>query len=333
MFYKIITGDRFLTAFIIFLIALLIWIPAIFSPLIIIEGKMGNAMPFFNFFGPSLEGNVFWSKLLAFILVIFQAILLVRMNARYILIQQRTFLPALFFIFISGYTPVLLQWNEVLPAGVFLILILEVIFRSYRDEPNSYRFFEAGILLGIGSLFYAPLVYMLVFIWIACMVQRPFYWREYLFPILGILVPYIFVFAFLFFWDKNISEFLVSLKSNFVFKIDFPQFRWIYWIFAAYVAFLILLSTIYLLKVFQFRKVYIRDYFMVLFWMFITASFIYMFFSGFNTGLAYIVAMPISYMLTNYFVNAKKSIGNKLLFYSLLGYVVLMALNNLFQIV
>jgi hypothetical protein len=333
MFYKIITGDRFLTAFFIFLISILIWIPALFSPLIIIEGKMGDAMPFFNFFGPSLEGNVFWSKLLAYVLIIFQAFLLVRMNAKYILIQQRTFLPALFFICISGYTPVLLQWNEVLPAGVFLILILEVIFHSYQDEPNSYRFFEAGILLGIGSLFYAPLVYMLVFIWIACMVQRPFYWREYLFPVLGILVPYIFVFAFLFFRDKSILEFLVRLKSNFVFKINFPQFRWIYWIFAAYVGILILLSSIYLIKVFQFRKVYIRDYFMVLFWMFVTASFIYLFLSGFNTGLAYIVAMPVSYILTNYFINSKKSIGNKLLFYSLLGCVLLMALNNLLHLV
>jgi hypothetical protein len=329
MFYKIITGDRFLSAFIILLIAFGMWIPAFLSPEIIIDRQVSGAMPFYSILIPVLEGHVLWSKILAFGLVLFESVLLVRINARYILVQQKTFLPALFFIAIASHSPVLLQWNPVLPATVFIILVLEIIFRSYRDEPNSYRFFEAGILLGLGSLFYAPLGYLLVFIWIACGVQRPFYWREYFFPVLGFLVPYIFVFAVLFFWDKSLMDFVEKLKSNFVFKIDFPQYPWIYWVFAAYLALLILVAGVYLLKVFQFRKIYIRDYFKVFFWLFIAASLVYLFLSGFNTGISYIIALPISYILTNYFINARKGLGNKLLFYLLLGYVFILALNNL----
>jgi hypothetical protein len=221
-----------------------------------------------------------------------------------------------------------MQWNPVLPAAVFLTLVLQIIFKSYGDDPNSYRFFEAGIFLGLGSLFYAPLVYLLVFIWLAGMVQRPFYWREYLFPVIGLLVPYVFVLAFLFFGDKSIPEFFMMMKSNFVFESGFPEYLWIYWIFAGYLTLLIVIASVYMLKVFQFRKIYVRDYFMVLFLLFVTVTIVYLFFSGFDTGISYLVAISMSYMLTNYFINARKSVGNKVMFYLLIAYVVFLAVNN-----
>ena len=329
MFYKIIIGDRFITVLIIFLFALGIWLPSFLSSEIIKDREISGAMPLFDLFSFFLKGNLFLSKLLAFGLVLFEAFLLVRINAKFVLIQKKTFLPALFFIIIAGYSPFLLQWNPVLPAAFFIIMVLEVIFQSYKDEPNTYRLFEAGMLLGLGSMFYAPLVYLLAFIWFACMVQRPFYWREYLFPFLGLLVPYVFFFAYLFFEDKSIPEFLEKLKSYFVLEFAFHQVHWIYWIFSVYLAFLIFLSSVYQLKVFQFRKIYIRDYFMVLFWLFITTSFVYIFLSGFNIGITYVIGISLSYILTNYFINARENFGNKFLFYLLLGFVVFMALNNL----
>ena len=330
MFYKTLTGNRFQTIIIIILIAIGIWMPAFLSPGILTEGRTGYSMPLYSLVTSFLDGHLLTSKLLAFGLMLYEAFLLVRINARFVLVQQRTLLPAIFFIIIAGHSPVLLQWNPVLPASIFVVLILNVIFRSYRDEPDSYRYFEAGILLGIGSLFYAPLIFLLVFIWFADMVQRPFYWREYIYPMIGLIVPYVFVMAYLFFWDKSIPEFLSGIRSNFIFEFEFPEYPWIYWVFAGYFALLLAVATVYLLKVFQFRKIYIRDYFMVLFWLFISGSLIFCIGSGFNTGIAYLVAIPISYILTNYFVNAKKSIGNKLLLYTLLAFSVILVLNSVF---
>jgi len=328
LLYKTLTGDRLLTALIIFLIFLGIWIPAFLSPEIVKTDMHAQSMPLFKFLTPFIEGNLLMSKILAFGLVMLEAVLLVRINAKYILVQQKTFLPALFFIIISANSDAVLQWNPVLPAGLFLILVLDIIFRSYKDEPNSYKFFEAGILLGVGSLFYAPLVYMLVFIWISAMVQRTFYWREYIFPLLGFLVPWVFVFAFLFLGDKSIPEFTSELLKNFEFGFSLPEIHWIHWFFTSYIALLILLSSVYLLKVFQFRKIYVRDYFMVFFWLFISASLIYLFLSGANGGISYFMAIPVSYILTNYFINARKSMVNKVLFYLLIGYALFMAVGN-----
>jgi hypothetical protein len=330
MFYKIITGNRFQTVIIIFLVALGIWMPAFLSPESVSESSSETSMPLYSLFSSLLEGHVLLTKLLVFILVIFEAFMLVRINAKFVLVQQRTFLPALFFIIIAGHNPVLLQWNAVLPASLFVILLLDIIFRSYGDDSDSYRYFEAGIVLVLGSLLYAPFVYLLVFIWFAALVQRPFYWREYLFPVLGIFIPYVFVFAFLFFSEKSIPEFFVTFKSNFKFNFAIPEYLWIYWLFGLYAAILVGISTIYLLKVFQFRKIYIRDYFMVLFWLFIITLVIYTFLSDYCTGLAYLLAIPVSFILTNYFINARKGIGNKILLYILLLFTLLLILNNLF---
>jgi hypothetical protein len=328
MFYKTIIGNRLQTILIIFLIALGIWIPSFLSPEIITPEESENAMPFYSLTLSFLEGHILLSKILSFTLMLFAAFLLVRINANFVLIQQRTFLPALFFIIMAGHNPELLQWNPVLPASVFVILLLGLIFRSYGDDPDSYRYFEAGIILGLGSLFYAPLVYLLFFIWLATMVQRPFYWREYLYPVLGIMVPFVFVFALIFFTDKSIPEFFLQLKSNFIFEIHIPEYSWVYWVFAIYIAILLSISTVYLLKVFQFRKIYIRDYFQVLFWLFITGSVIFLAFSAHNNGITYLIAVSTSYMLTNYFINAKQNTGNKLLLYLLLIFALFLAVNN-----
>jgi hypothetical protein len=332
LLYKILTGDRFTTAVIILLIAIGIWMPAFLSPEIVSVRDSESFMPFYSLLSLGLEGNLMLSRILAFGIMILEAVMLVRINAKFVLIQQRTFLPALFFVILAGHSPVLLQMNPVLPAVLFLLIVLDIIFHSYRDEPNSYRFFEAGIFLGLGSLFYAPLIYMLLFIWIANAVQRPFYWREYFFPFLGSLIPYIFVFAFIFFEDKSIPEFLSRIKSNFVFSFNFPEYHWVYWGFAIYLAFMILLAGVFMMSVFQFRKIYIRDYFMVLFWLFICGTVVFIFLSGFNTEISYIIAISVSYILANYFINARKIIANKMLLYLFLGYVIFLGVNNFMRI-
>jgi len=331
MFYKLLTGDRIRTAAIIFLLALGIWIPAFLSPEIIIDGAIGSSMPFYQLSNIALEGNLLFSRLLTFGLMLIEAVLLVRINAKHVLVQKKTFLPALFFILISSHTPLLMQWNPVLPAALFLIFILDVNFHSYSSGPGNYKFFDVGILLGLASLFYAPMIYLLVFIWIAILVQRPFFWREYLFPLLGLIVPYVFVFAFLFFADRSIPEFLQGLGSDFIFDYDIPHYNWINLIFGIYLGFLVILSSVFMLKVFQFRKIYTRDYFMVLFWLFISGSAIFLLLSGFNSGLSYVVGIPISFILTNYFANAREKIENKVLLYLLISFAIFMAISGVIE--
>lgn len=332
MLYRILTGDRFLTIVFILIIGIGIWIPFFIGSEITLNRQYGTGMPFFQYTNTLLSGRLFLSRLLSAVLVFIEAMLLVRINGKYVLIQKRTYLPALFFVLIVSSNKELLEWNPVLPAAVFVIIVLDILLGSHKNSPDSYRFFDTGIILGLGSLFYAPLVFIIAIIWISKIVQRPQFWREYLFPILGFIVPYVFLFAILFFRNEHFPTFFNNLSQNILFGIEFPEFHLTYWIFIAFLAFLVALSSIYFLGVFKFRKIYLRDYFLVLFWLFIITVIIYLFLSGTNPGIGYLMGIPLSFILSNYFINSKKSLPNKLLLFGFVMYILFLSYSSLFEL-
>lgn len=50
--------------------------------------------------------------------------------------------------------------------------------------------FDAGILIGLAALCYMPYAFLLVVVWASVSVIRPFQWREYLVPFLGVVVSF-----------------------------------------------------------------------------------------------------------------------------------------------
>jgi hypothetical protein len=318
MFYRIITGDKTITALIVIIFAILSWLPGFISTEKFFFPDPGSSMPMYDYIFGIFNKNLFVSKGIALSLVLLQGVFLVRINAKFVLIQQRTFLPAFFFIILSGFLPELHQLNAVLIASVFIIFTLAVLLRSYDSSPNSYDFFLAGLLLGSGSLIYAPMIYFLVFVWISTSFLRTFYWREYVLPVLGLLTPYLFYFGWMILYDVNIPAFFHLLKHQLFAGFQFLNMKLLYGIFTVYVIFLILISSVYMIKIFQFRKIYLRNFFLMKFWLFMTAIFVFAAFTGFNTRVFYIISVPVSYLLTNYFINSRKSLTNRVLFFLLI---------------
>lgn len=58
--------------------------------------------------------------------------------------------------------------------------------------------FDAGLLLGLASLFYMPYAFLVVVVWASVSVIRPFQWREYFVPLLGIAVVFYMAWAILY---------------------------------------------------------------------------------------------------------------------------------------
>lgn len=50
--------------------------------------------------------------------------------------------------------------------------------------------FDAGLLLGIAAQVYVPFAFLLVVVWASVSVIRPFQWREYLVPFIGVVVVF-----------------------------------------------------------------------------------------------------------------------------------------------
>ena len=318
MLYKLITGNKNLTVFIIFLICLIIRIPSFFSDEARGFEVQEIQMPFHSLLIHLLQGNVLLSRIIAFIFVLIQSFLLYRINLRFVLIQKRTYLPFLLFVVLTGFIPELHSLNEVLIASLFIILATGILMSSNEAESNSYKFFDAGLMIGLGMMFYSPMIYFLIYLWISTSVLRSFYWREYVYPVLGIIIPVIFYLAWLFLNDLSLIDFFERFGSS-LFN-GFPEFTidWPGKLFIAYSALIILLSSIYMLRVFQFRKVYIRSYFMMLFWLFVISMMIFVLVSGFYVEMIYIISIPVTFIMTYYFTTNRESWLNKVLLYLLI---------------
>jgi hypothetical protein len=325
MILRLFSGDRFINAILIGLFTVGLWIPSFLSNGSFFFEPGAHDMPFYALLDGLFEKHILLSKIVALLFLLLQGIMIIRINARYVLIQERTFLPAFFFLVISSFFPFLLNFSFFLFGSFFILVMLEIIFSVYKAEPNSFRFFESGLLIGIASLFYAKLIFLLPFLWVVALILRPFYWREWVLPILGLLIPYLMVFSILYLSDKDSMSLFVNLFDNLFLHSYSFRLNWTNMVFSGFLLILILIASIYMLKVFQFRKIYIRNYYLSFFWLFVLGLLVFVILSGFEIGMIYILAIPVSFIFSNFFINSRALRGKNVLFLVFL----LMALGRL----
>ena len=66
---------------------------------------------------------------------------------------------------------------------------------AYRIQGIAYNFFDAGILIGIGSLFYANLIWFGLLVIIGIALLRTGNIKEIAISFIGLLTPYIMTFG------------------------------------------------------------------------------------------------------------------------------------------
>ena len=74
--------------------------------------------------------------------------------------------------------------------------------------------FDAGILIGLAALCYMPYAFLLVVVWASVSVIRPFQWREYLVPFLGIGVTFYLAWGIQFLMDAPPWDPLLTVAAS-----------------------------------------------------------------------------------------------------------------------
>jgi len=284
-------------------------------------------MPVYQVF-ESLFGHLpFLRKLIALALVITNALWLSRMNTKFILIKSRTYLPAILYALICGSLQAFHDLTPALIASFLLIISLEIIFDSYGEERLSYKFFEASFLVSLASLTYATMALYLVPVWIILAILRNASWREWLFTIIGFTIPYVFLYTIYYLTDQDIALNTENILSNFKPEkgIDFPDL--LPMIYYGFLALLVFVASLRLIGTFQGMKIYIRKFFLVLFVLFLFTLGIHLFLYTKALELIFIYAIPVSYLLTFYFIQIRSKAMGEILFTVLL---VLLALALIF---
>jgi hypothetical protein len=236
------------------------------------------------------------------------AFLIVNFNTTVFFINERTFLPALIYILLGGFFPLYQLVNPVLPASVFLILALIRIMDAYRKPGIAYNFFDAGILISTGSLFYANLIWFGLLIIIGIAILRTGNLLEIAISILGLLTPLLITFGLYYVMDKDLGA-LLSLVGSSLFGqsagYTFQRFTVVALIFTGII---IIVSILFLALHDSTRKIKSRKTFSMLQWILLITIGVYIILPSVSVEIVWLIAIPVSYFFANYFIFARKKL-------------------------
>ena len=123
--------------------------------------------------------------------------------ANHEVLYKKSLLPLLLYIVFAASLPIFLSLNPVLPVISFTIVILDKLFKIYKNPNPLSLVFDAAFLSGVSTLFWFPAILLFPFLLIAVVILKPINLRDIVVLIIGLCTPFILAFVCLFFFEKG----------------------------------------------------------------------------------------------------------------------------------
>jgi hypothetical protein len=293
----------------------ILWLGAIIHPqlpsLVIYETR---PMPLYGLLKQLCGTGRMNGLFVTFPLVCLMLFLITNFNTTEFFINERTFLPALFYTLFSGFFPSYQVLNPVLPASLFLMLAFRRIINSYRNPGIAYNYFDAGVLIGVGTLFYADLVWLGILLIAGILLFRSISFSEFVLSIIGVATPFIITVGLYYVLGRDIMLFIDDIRDNLFEKVSSVQFTRLTVILLIYSGLLMVLASGFLLLRMYSKKIKSRKIFSLLLWALLLAAVIFAFVPSVSTEVIWIAAVPASYILAHYFVFERKKVFAEVVF-------------------
>lgn len=151
------------------------------------------------------------------VLILSQAIRLNILLSQFKMFSQISYLPAFTYILLTALFP---YWDVIssgLVANTLVIWILVKILRLYDPSQPKTLEFNIGMLLGFSILLYEPIAILIPVVLFAVSIIRPFKLQEWLVLLMGVVLPFYFLFAFIFLTNQPV------IFSQFIPKLDWKN--------------------------------------------------------------------------------------------------------------
>ena len=248
------------------------------------------------------------------LLVSLMAFLMVNLNTTIFFINERTFLPALIYILLSGLFPQYQLLNPAIFAAVFLSLAIRRIVEAYQIQGTAYSFFDAGILIGTGSLFYADLIWFGLIVIIGIALLRTGSIKEVIISVIGLITPFMLTFGIYYVLGKDVKDLMSLLAYNLFVKQTGFSFTPLTAVALTLAGLSTLVSIVYLLRLMNTKKIKSRKTFSLLLWIFFISTGVYLIVPSVSVEIVWLAAIPVSYFWTHYFVFIKKRLVPEIFF-------------------
>lgn len=293
---KWITKSGTIVQFTIFaLILVLTWLPAIVNPIFpILTASDG---PLFVLFADWLKVYPTLTIAVALSLVVIQAFILFYVYQAHGFFKRSNFLPAIIILLTYSWNSKYQTLHAVLPAGIFIIIALNSIMAMYGRQAAYHQVFTAAFSIGIASLFYIPLAYLLLAIWFTLITYRISAWREYAVSIIGFSLPVIYYFSWLF-WNDNMQLGTQQLTLS-LFNPMLPErLSLVNTIWLSVSAFILVVTMMAVLNIMNDKLISLRRRSWVLFNFSFTAFLMMLLIGWPILSVNYLFFIPISFFIT-----------------------------------
>ncbi len=314
MLINFLKGNSLFHLLLVPLLAIVLWLPGGFAESrVLFPFEEISPMPLYGLLSSILGTSLLLQTGSGVVILLLTALILTRINKQYVLIETRSYYLALLLILIvSGYTP-LNRLHPSLIGSFFMSLALFRVFQAYSTDRITTYFFDAAFLIGLGSLFYFPLIYLGPFLWISHFIIRPVQLREWLQVAVGLILPYLLAFAIAYLIDQN-DALILAIRQNHHLTIGLPVIRLMPILYYTILAIIIVPASIKMIGQLNHKKVSARKYLHVLFWLAASSIVLSIFSSAVSFTIIPVLAIPLSFLLTNYFISIKNLFwGNMIL--------------------
>ena len=293
----------------IFIVILFTWTSAFLNPHQPSDfGFDIKPMPLYGLLLDIAGFNPLFSVIVAFIIAGLVSFLLVTFNTNVFFISERNFLPALIYILLTGIFPAQHILNPVLPAAVFLIFGVQRIMYSYRVQGTAFSFFDAGMLISAGSLFYASFIWLGLLLIVGIAILRTVNIKEIIISVLGLATPVFVLYGFFYVTGKDMNALWDAVTYNLFTKDADFSFSGLNIAVLILSGFVILISLVQLLSAINAKKIKSRKTFVLLFWTLLIIAAEYFIFKSVSVEIFWLAAIPPTYFLSHYFVFSRKKI-------------------------
>jgi len=307
---------------------------AIFLKAFIQGGEPGTAseiieysgMPFYQLIFGGIHTTPVLNRIITLMILMLISYMLIRIAVRYVLLQFRSLMPALFFILFSMVLPGTQQVSPALLGSIFFFLSFAILFDTHDSPPDTYLIFTASIVLVVGSMFYLKLIWFLPLIWASLISMRSFTWRELFYPVLAYLLLGLFLITWYWGIMDNMSGLGTLLRDNLAFSSSFRVYHLSTYFYYGFFVILIGVASAYMANRFQTRKTVTQNIYQVLFFMFVSGVIFYVLIAKFDPGTLIFMAMPTAYILTNYFHQKRNHWSHEAAMWVLFGLLVFVQL-------
>jgi len=284
-----------------------------------------NPMPLYDLVLSFVSGIPEWvTGFFVWAILVSQVFHLNYIIGKHEVLYRNSYLPALLFTIFSVMLPQFMSFHPVLLVNSILIFIFDKLFKIYKNPSPLPMVFDACFLIGVATLIYLPSISLILLFAASVLLLKTFSWRDWPIGFIGLCLPFLFVVLY-YFWIDGIDELKTKFFLNDISRlIDTGGFTLQgYRITLGVISVLTLLTLFRISQNFYKNTTRIRNFQQVIF-IFLVVALLSLVVTGSSAIYRFsILTIPLSTMVSYYFLAGKKAWVNEVLFWILIATVVI----------